>query len=321
MAEVIKSDTFSVENAITIIQFPKIEERLKEISGEFETRISEALALECNEDTIKSIKSVRADINRAFENLESMRKNVKSAVMKPYDDIETIYRSLISDKYNAGINTLSSRITEVENELRARREKELGGYFSEYKQTCCPDAEFLTLARTGVKVNLSCSMKSLKDAVKKFVDGVRDDLAAIELYETHAEILVEYKRTLSLAQAIQTVEQRRRAIEEQRVRTERIRIEREAREQARKEQDRLLVEKPDNVIPLPVHPEPLAPPVITRETPVPEPDSQKQEAESGGEQLFTLTFTVTATKTKLRALKQFLSEGEYQIINGRSQTA
>jgi len=298
-----KSDFLPVENAIVVVQLPEIRERLQEISSAVQTQVSNALAMEVTEESVKAVKGLRAELNKSFEILEAKRKQAKNAILQPYNEFEGLYKTLISDIYTNGLNTLSGRVTEVENELRARREKELSGFFSEYKQVRCPDADFLTLARTGVKVNLSNTMKSLKDAVKKFTDGVSDDMAAVELYENHAEIMVEYKKTLSLAQAISIVEQRKKQIELQKARSEQQRQERQAREQAQQERDKQFSKQPDNIIPL--HPEPLPPPMITKE---PEP------IHKGEDPVMTMTIRITAPLSKLKALKQvWKDDPDYQV--------
>ena len=61
-------------------------------------------------------------------------------------------------------------------------------------------------------------MKSLKEQAKYFIDKVADDLKLIETQEHKAEILVEYKQTLNVSNAITTVANRFKAIEEEKVR-------------------------------------------------------------------------------------------------------
>ena len=63
-------------------------------------------------------------------------------------------------------------------------------------------------------------MKSLKEQAKQFIDKIVDDLKLIETQEHKAEILVEYKQTLNVAQAITTVTNRFKAIEEEKKKIE-----------------------------------------------------------------------------------------------------
>lgn len=58
-------------------------------------------------------------------------------------------------------------------------------------------------------------MKSLKEQAKAFIDKIVDDLNLIKTQEHKAEILVEYKQTLNVAQAITIVINRFKAIEEE----------------------------------------------------------------------------------------------------------
>ena len=63
-------------------------------------------------------------------------------------------------------------------------------------------------------------MKSLKEQAKAFVDKIADDLNLIETQEHKAEILVEYKQTLNVSQAITTVTNRFKDIEEEKKKQE-----------------------------------------------------------------------------------------------------
>ena len=304
-------DYIPIDDAITVEQLPVIRQRLKEISGDVQGRVAHALALECTEDTVKAVKALRAVLNKNFEVLETKRKEVKAAVMQPYNEFDGIYKEMISDIFNEGNRILSSRINEVEDEVKKQKEQELFNYFEEYiraRQITQPTLGFVTFRMADIKVNLTSSMKSLKTMARKFVDRVADDLDAIDGKDNRNEIFVEYKRTLSLAQAISTVDKRKKAVEEARAAAEKATLEREVQEKAEIQREQLLKQqaiKQGEIIPL--HPEPMEPPVIT-------PDVPAQQ-----EEVFTLTFTVTHTLPKLKELKQFLVDGEYQISSSQNK--
>ena len=301
MAEALNGEDFTIENAIVVTRLPEIRERLREISVQAQRSVDGALALEVNDENYRIAKAARASLNRDFELLEKKRKEVKKAILAPYEEFERIYSDMISGIFQKGISTLGERIRLVETELRKQRERELFGYFKEYRDAC-GNLEWLSLYQAGIKINLSCSMKSLKDSVKAFIDNAISDLAAINTHEYSAEVLVEFKRTLNLGQAISTVAQRQAEIAEQKARSEKARLEREALERAK------AAERIDNIIEL--RPEPLPPPVITKD---PEPDERPPEAVEQNDPVVSITVRITAPLSKQRALKQIFIDGGYQV--------
>lgn len=205
---------------ISVKQIPIIEEQLKSVSAEIDKKVENATNLICNEETVKTIKEVRAELNKDLKEFEAKRKEVKEQVLKPYNDFENIYKQYISDKFRNADLILKGRIEVVENELKAKKEKEVIDYFEEYK--LANEIDFITYKQAKINVTLSASMKSLKEQAKEFIDKVSDDLKLIGTQEHKTEILVEYKETLNVSNAITTVTNRFKAIEEEKNKQEKI---------------------------------------------------------------------------------------------------
>jgi len=305
--EVMSLDYMPIDDAITVEQLPIIRQRLEEISNEVQERVAHALALECTEDTVKAVKALRAVLNKNFEVLETKRKEVKSAVMQPYEQFEGIYKEMISDIFNEGISTLTGRINEVEDEVKKQKELELRLYFEEYigaRQNLLPTLDFVTFKMADIKVNLTSSMKSLKTMARKFVDRVAAELDTIDNMDNRNEIFVEYKRTLSLAQAISTIDKRKKAVEEARAAAEKAALEREVQEKAKIQREQLLKQqalKQHGKEPIP---EPLAPPAITI---IPNPPDTEDP-------VMTVYFGyLTARKSVLKKIKQMLLDEGVQV--------
>ena len=72
---------------------------------------------------------------------------------------------------------------------------------------------FRSYEQARINVTLTASMKSLKGQAKEFIDKIVDDLKLIETQQYKAEILVEYKNTLNVSNAITTAMNRVEAIE------------------------------------------------------------------------------------------------------------
>lgn len=269
---------------INVKQIPIIEEQLKSVSAEIDKKVENATNLICDEETVKTIKEVRAELNKELKEFEAKRKEVKEQVLKPYNDFENIYKQYISDKFRNADLVLKGRIEVVENELKSKKEKEVIDYFEEYK--LANEIDFVTYEQAKINVTLSASMKSLKEQAKEFIDKIVDDLKLIETQEHKAEILVEYKNTLNVSNAITTVSNRFKAIEEEKRKQEEIVNKRlEEEKQILQQNMKQLENKQEEILQAPV--------------------------ETKQEEILTLKFTVKGTKTKLKELKEFLINGGY----------
>ena len=276
-----------MENLIIIKQLPIIEEQLKAMSIEIDEKVELAKSLICTEDTVKEIKKTRAELNSDFKNLEEKRKEVKMAVLQPYNDFEATYKMYVSDKFNMADKDLKTKIDDVENQLKEDKAAEIKAFFEEYRIS--NNIDFVKYENAGINVTLSASIKSLKEQAKSFIDRITDDLALIDTQEHKAEIMVEYQKTLNCSQAITTVTSRLKAIEEQK--------QQEIERQQRIEEEKKVVEKVEIIVPVV---EEIKPPV---EEIMPAQESEK---------VYEIAFKVVATMEKLKALKSFLNEGGYK---------
>jgi len=328
LEEILTGEIITIENAIEVITLPEIRERLQSISTEVKAKVDAALALDVSEETLKLAKTTRTALNKNFIELENKRIDTKNLILQPYVEFEALYKNLISDIFRNGLNALGIKINDVEDELRNKKERAVNEFFMEYSQSRALqsgyDLGFISLGKAGVSINLTASLKSLKEQVKTFIDKTVIDLEVIENNPNRTEILCEYQRLLDLALSISVVERRHKEIEEQKAREEKARQEREERKKAQLERERFLASQvPD----MQAEPEPLAPPTIIPEAPamVPSPPAGDNPPEPANakidgipndfDPIKTLTFTVTAPLSKLRALKQFLINGGY-TING-----
>lgn len=200
---------------ITIKQLPIIEERLQLIKAEIDAKTQHVLALDCNDATVKAIKSLRADLNKDFSELEEKRKEVKRAVMSPYERFEEVYTECVTNIYKQTDAFLKGRIAIVENAIKANKDKEVKAYYDEYAESLGID--FVPYEKSGITVTLSASAKKLKEQAAAYLDRIADELKLIatQPQDLQPEILVEYKRTVNVAYSIQTVIERKKAIEEE----------------------------------------------------------------------------------------------------------
>ncbi len=275
----------SNQDLIVVKQLPVIEEQLRTLSEIIDKKVEDATALVCTEETIKQVKETRTELNKQFAELEEKRKLVKNQVMNPYQKFEEVYKECVSDKFKKADQDLKKKIDAVENDIKKNKEKEVKEYFDEYKTF--KNIDFIKFEQAKIKVGLSDSKASLHKQAQAFVDKVVKDLNLINIQDHKAEILVEYKQSLDVSQAITTVTNRFKTIEEEKKKEEQkvVHIEMNENHEITKESYEQL-EKVFN--------KPL-----------------EQPTEEIKEDILTLKFTVRGTKTKLKALKQFLEDGGY----------
>lgn len=273
-----------MQDLIIIKQLPQIEEHLKELSIEVEQKVENAKSLICTEENVKTIKEVRADLNKEFKEVEKQRKAVKEQVLAPYMQFEEVYKQYISDKYKSADIDLKQKVDSVESELKTKKEQEVKDYFEEYKTA--NDIDFITYEQARINVTLSASMKSLKEQAKSFIDKIADDLNLIETQEHKAEILVEYKQTLNVSNAITTVTNRFKAIEE---------------EKRKQEEQVVHIQMNEN------H-------EITKQSheELEKAFNREMKETQINQKTYTITFKVTETAPRLKKLKDYLIREGYQ---------
>ncbi len=186
-----------MENIIQIKQLPVIEERLKSLENAIKTKTDTALSLVVNEETFKEIKKTRAELNKEFAELETLRKQIKTQVLKPYEEFEKIYKE-VTGHYSIADKELAEKIGEVEQVL----------INLEY--------EFITFEKMNLSITLTSSLKSLKEKAKEFLEKINSDTKAIKNMEHSDDLMFEYSKYLDIGKAMVIVAARLKAIEEQR---------------------------------------------------------------------------------------------------------
>jgi hypothetical protein len=266
-----------------VTQLPVIEEHLRSRKEQTEQRVAEAMSLVCTDETLTSVKNIRAEMNREFADAETQRKAIKAAIMEKYDSFESVYRECIADPYKRADADLKAKIDATESEIKSRCEEMLLGYFREL--CAVNEIDFLSFGQTGVKVDMASARaktpKKLMEQIKLKVDGVAQDMKTIgTMGENAPEIMVEYKNNLDLSLAISVVNERHRRAEDEREAVKRHTVSPAARAAG------------DTVA--------AAPQVVPK------------RVEQAAVERLTVSFRVTDTRERLRLLKQFLVSNGYQ---------
>lgn len=270
-------------NLMKVTQLPVIEEHLRSRKEQTEQRVAEAMSLVCTDETLTSVKNIRAEMNREFADAETQRKAIKAAIMEKYDSFESVYRECIADPYKRADADLKDKIDATESEIKSRCEEMLLGYFREL--CAVNEIDFLSFGQTGVKVDMASARaktpKKLMEQIKLKVDGVAQDMKTIgTMGENAPEIMVEYKNNLDLSLAISVVNERHRRAEEEREAVKRHTVTPAAR--------------------------------AAGDTVAAAPQVAPKRVEQAAVERLTVSFRVTDTRERLRLLKQFLVSNGYQ---------
>lgn len=273
-------------NEVSIIelqQVPVIIERLQLVKSEVINKTTEACALVCTDETYKDIKKVRAELTKQFKALEEQRKALKSAIMKPYEEFERVYKECITIPFTSADSELKEKIAEVENGLKAEKAAQVRAFYDEL--VSCVSVPWLKTIEYNPEISLSVSVKKLKEETSAYVNRICADVRTINTLEYAPEIIVEYRANgFNIAAAIATVNERHAAIEAQAQAEAAAALLREEEEKHAAEViNTAEAERPAEVIT--------------------EPPQQS---------IYETRFFVRGTIEQLKALKEFLNNGGYE---------
>ena len=263
-----------VRDVIIVEQLPVIAEQLRSIKAEIEEITSNALSLECTEDTVKEVKKERAKLNKLYAEFETRRREVKEQILAPYNEFERVYKECVREPFSYADTKLQEKIRNVEQELKREKRDKLREYYEEYRTSIGLTERDAPFEEANINVTLTATLKSLKEKAKEHLDRVQRDLAMIATLENHAEVLAEYRYTGNVTDAIANVNARKKAIEEELHRAEFIDDITNAE----------AIAKVNEAL------EAFAPPVVI----------------DGDEDIYEVSFTVRGTIAQLKALREFL---------------
>lgn len=292
---------------IVIKQLPVIEEHLRSIKEQTEATVKQALSLVCCDDTVQSVKATRAELRKQFDALEVQRKQVKAAIMAPYDQFDAVYKECVTNIFGPADAELKAKIDDTETGMKKLCEDACRKYFAEL--LAGRGMEWLRYESAGIKVGLTEAKsktqppKKLATQLAQFVERVAQDVVTICGMDDADEIMVEYKKTLNLAGAVSTIQQRKEAI------AKAAEARAKAEEARRAEQERIAHVQSF----APPAPAPVAAPVPV-DAPVPVEQSVASTVEADpDDKIMCVRFEVCGTRRELRALKQYLIDNKYKF--------
>lgn len=274
-------------DVMALTQMPIIKQQLQKLSDEIDEKLKNAENLVVTEENYKSIKSIRANFNKEFQELEDKRKEIKTQLLEPYMQFEQEYKHLIANKYRLADLYLKNKINECENTLKDKKEQEIIEYFNEliaskHLEDC------VSFDDLNITVGLSDTVSKLRRLIDEKVEKIDTDITMISNEEHAALILNEYFKCWNYAQAKLTALNIIRVEKENQERLAK-KIEQEKKEQS-------IVETVDKVVD-------NSPEIVI-------PELTKHE-----EEIFTTTFVVEGTKEQLIGLREYMNENNIKFYS------
>lgn len=273
------------QSLIVVSQLPEIQENLRQLRDSWEQRAADAASMICTEETVQSLKDMRAEMRKEFQAADSVRKAAKEKYLAPWNAVEATFKDCVKDAFTRADESLKSTINGFEMELKQKCYDDLKIWYTELIQA--EHIDFLTLdqamALAGVKIGLDDAKRNtprrLQDAVANVVSKIALNLEDISKMDDAPEIMAEFKLCLDLGRAVANVQGRKRLVQ----------AEKEAAEARRTAQEREKVAE-EKV-------RAVAPPVAQPKEQTAEPVFEKY------------TFTVyNCTRSQLIRVREFLKQ-------------
>ena len=207
---------------VSLEAMPVIKERIKEFGAKVDAEI-EGMNLdeiEPTEENLKKIKTSRAKLNADFKLYETQRISVEKKLTAPIAEMKGVYKEFLTGTYKSALQLLDDKKAIIVEGILVKKGAALQGYFAEI--IAVEALNFLTWNKykefTDLKLNTSTSLNKYKEEIRKFIDQIKSDITLIEDDQYHAEIIVEYKKTLKCTESILSVRKRKEAEAEEKAR-------------------------------------------------------------------------------------------------------
>ena len=196
--------------AIRCAQPPVIAENLDSVREGLQVLLKDISLLPRNDDSLKYVKLVRANIAKDFARLEAQRKAVKQQVMEPYLQAEGKYKAYISNPYKEADQQLKNWVDDYQNELKETCAAALKEYFDELCRAY--DIDFLRFEDLEITVDMAMARqkepRKAMEQIYRIVNGVREDMDTILKMDNAAALMAEYRKHPVLSAAMCSVQTR-----------------------------------------------------------------------------------------------------------------
>ncbi len=197
---------------VTLEQLPILEERIDEASEHLKKMLSELNLdkLIVTEQSRKSIKQTRADLNNQFKYIESQRKAIERAYNKPLENFKEKYKKLIASPFKDADVLLKNKVFIVEDKLKKYKADTLKKYFIEICDS--KDIDFLKFEDLEINITLTGTETSFKKQILSKVEAIEKNISLIfsfpESDDFKTDVLIEYKKNRDLTNSVNSVQSR-----------------------------------------------------------------------------------------------------------------
>lgn len=270
----------NVNEIVRIETLPKVFSQLEKIGSYIDEHINGIEELECTEENKQEVKKRRTEINNALKQLEDRRKEIKNAILDPYEQFNLKYEEECKNKLENASELLKSKIDIIEEELKKEKEEELRDFFIEY-QNANHLVGIIEFEDLNLNITLSASVKSLKEQIKAFCEKVANDIKAMQTDEDKEEIFLEYRNNgFDYAKAKTYIAEKKKALEEFKMKM--------AQNGEEIKQEEIVIQNVETMVSAPI--------------------------EIVEEEKFDVEFKVRITKSQVKELKEWLKVREIEIL-------
>lgn len=211
------NEKLDINELVELKQLPVIFYQLEQFGEQIDKELALVKDMQCTEENKQEIKKIRSNINKLKDEFENKRKEIKNKVLENYNQFNEKYEKEVKTKLETASEDLKNKISEIEKEQLRVKIDEIREFAENHieandlKDYLNSDTAIL---QSGISINLSSSVKSLKDALKCFIERVSDEIKLIE-QEEHAEmIMLEYLSDFNYIRAKTVVLERARRTKE-----------------------------------------------------------------------------------------------------------
>lgn len=258
----------------------------EEIKAAVAAKMQEYEGLVYTDETIKTAKADRAELNKFKSALEDARKSVKKKCLEPYEAFESQMRE-ITALVDAPIQLIDRQIKEVEQARRVEKQNKIMDFYESHVGGLRGILPFTRVMRPEY-LNAGKSMKAIQEEITQLFDRVNQELDTIEQLGTKHELQVKdvYMKTLDLSTALR-----------ENARLEELSRELEARKQAEKMAQAESRQAEEEAV---AYPEPEAEAAPAREFTAPEAP------------VYDVELRISGTREELDAFSRFLADNQIQ---------
>ena len=220
-----------------------IEWNKEELEAAVKAKVDSYKGIVYTEETLKSAKADRAELNNLLKAIEDRRKKVKEIINQPYSDFEKELKS-VTALIKSQTEEIGKQIDSFEDKQKEEKKQKIQEAYDSAIGDLKEILPFTKVFDTRY-LNKTYKLNTAISEVKAKIEQVKTDLSTIESvcgkYALNAKDV--YVRTLDLSKAL--AEEKRLKELEEKLEAERIRKQKEEEERKKvEEQRRIEVERP-----------------------------------------------------------------------------